>query len=178
MGNKILHTTEFSSKQSVYRKIIETDLTSHKEKLIWRKVSGQASVDLELVRYLSPENWHHLLSQLNSIIEYNRTIPDPEEWLSIEGGLITVFEIFPHDFLNANGHYQPGGTFFYRSRLDNKKFSYSYSGTIVRVGNPKDQSSYRELNLQGFKATNTVNLGKLKLPRHAPAASFPELAAN
>lgn len=178
MGNKILHITEFCSKQSVYQKIIETDLTSHKEKLFWRKVEGRESVDLEIVRYLSPENWSHLLSQLNAIIEYNRSVPDPEEWLSIDGGLVSVFEIFPRDFVDANGHFQPGGTFFYRRLLNNRKYTYCYSGTIIRVGNPQDQSSYKELNLAGFKATNTVNLGKLKLPKHSPGTSFPELAIS
>ena len=103
MENKVSHIIEFNSKNSTYNKIVETDLTSGTETLLWKKENVRDLIILDKVRYLSPQEWACLLSQLNAIVEYNNSVSDPEEMVSVEGGLVTIFDIFPNEYKKASG---------------------------------------------------------------------------
>jgi len=160
MENKVSHIIEFNSKNSTYNKITETDVTTGTETLIWKKENVRELMILDKVRYLSPQEWACLLSQLNAIVEYNNSVSDPEEMVSVEGGLVTIFDIFPNDYKNASGNFLPGGTFFYRQKVSEDKYTFGYSGIVWRVGNPNIPKSYIELKSKDFNATNTVSLGR------------------
>jgi hypothetical protein len=117
-----------------------------------------------------------LLSQLNAIVEYNNSVSDPEEMVSVEGGLVTIFDIFPNDYKNASGNFLPGGTFFYRQKINENKYTFGYSGIIWRVGNPNIPKSYIELKSKDFSATNTVSLGRFgSTEKEAPKKETPGL---
>lgn len=181
MEQKIFHVTEFKSQNSTYSRTIRTDLLSKGvEDLTWKKESETEMLVLDEVRYLSPQDWSCLIDQLNPLIEYNQTVSDPEDRVSIEGGLVTVFDVFPKDYRHSNGNFLPGGVFFYRHKTGRDKYTYGYSGVIWRVGNPNIPKSYIELKPKDYKSTNTVKLGRFKEP--APqqtgiAASTPAPAA-
>ena len=101
--------------------------------------------------------------------------------VSVEGGLVTIFDIFPNDYKNASGNFLPGGTFFYRQKIDDGKYTFGYSGVVWRVGNPNIPKSYIELKSKDFSATNTVSLGrfgstKKETPKPAPKKEEPKLA--
>ncbi len=177
MEMKVSHITEFNSKNSTYTKIVETDIANGSEQLFWKKESVRESVILDKARYLAPKEWACLLSQLNAIIEYNNTVPDPDEMVSVEGGLVTIFDIFPNDYINSNGIYLPGGTFFFRQKQEQGKYIYGYSGLVWRVGNPNIPKSYIELKKKEFTATNTVSLGRFPAPK-APAQEAPRVPAQ
>jgi hypothetical protein len=171
MENKVSHVIEFNSKNSTYNKIVETDILTGNELLTWKKENVRECVALDKVRYLSPQEWSCLLSQLNAIIEYNNSVSDPEEMVSVEGGLVTIFDIFPNDYKNASGNFLPGGTFFYRQKNGNK-YTFSYSGIVWRVGNPNIPKSYIELKSKDFDATNTVTLGRFGPRKESPNAAL------
>lgn len=176
MENKVSHTIEFNSKNSTYNKITETDIANGTETLIWRKENVRELVILDKVRYLSPQEWACLLSQLNAIVEYNNSVSDPDEMVSVEGGLVTIFDIFPNDYKNGNGNFLPGGTFFYRQK-NGDKYTFGYSGIIWRVGNPNIPKSYIELKSKDFNATNTVSLGRFgSTKKETPKPATPKMA--
>ncbi len=172
--NKVSHVIEFSTKNSTYNKIVEADVLSGIDRLTWKKENVRECFVLEDVRYLSPPEWACLLRQINAIIEYNNNITDPEEMVSVEGGLVTIFDIFPNDYKNANGNFLPGGTLFYRYKNDEDKYVFGYSGIVWRVGNPNNPKSYIELKSKDFNATNTVTLGRFGAQNKEPA--MPKLA--
>jgi hypothetical protein len=176
MENKVSHVIEFNSKNSTYNKIVETDIANGSETLIWKKENVRELIILDKVRYLSPQEWACLLSQLNAIVEYNNSVSDPEEMVSVEGGLVTIFDIFPNDYKNASGNFLPGGTFFYRQKINENKYTFGYSGIIWRVGNPNIPKSYIELKSKDFSATNTVSLGRFgSTKKEAPEKETPRL---
>lgn len=179
MENKVSHIIEFNSKNSTYNKIVETDLTSGTETLLWKKENVRDLIILDKVRYLSPQEWTCLLSQLNAIVEYNNSVSDPEEMVSVEGGLVTIFDIFPNDYKNAGGNFLPGGTFFYRQKIGDDKYTFGYSGIIWRVGNPNIPKSYIELKSKDFNATNTVSLGRFgSTKKETPRTEAPKAASK
>lgn len=177
METKVSHITEFNSKNSTYTKIVEKDISTGVEELLWKKESVRECVLLDKARYLAPKEWSCLLSQLNAIIEYNNSVSDPDEMVSVEGGLITIFDIFPNDYINASGIYLPGGTFFFRQKVEEGKYIYGYSGLVWRVGNPNIPKSYIELKKKEFNATNTVSLGRFPAPKE-PAKEEPKVAVK
>lgn len=163
MEQKIFHVTEFKSQNSTYTRTIRTDLLSKGvEDLNWKKESEAEMLVLDEVRYLSPQDWTCLIDQLNPLIEYNKTVSNSEDRISIEGGLVTVFDVFPKDYRHSNGNFLPGGVFFYRHKTGRDKYTYGYSGVIWRVGNPNIPKSYIELKPKEYNSTNTVRLSNFK----------------
>jgi hypothetical protein len=162
MDKRVANLTEFKSHNSIYSRISKTNILNGKEDVQWKKETHKESFFVDKIRYLTPQDWTCLIGQLTPIIEYNNSIEDPEEWVSIEGGLVTVFEVFPRDYRNTNGIFLPGGVFFYRQKTDDGHYTYGYSGTILRVGNPNNPNSYIELKRKDYNVTNTVSLGVFK----------------
>jgi hypothetical protein len=169
MDKRVANITEFKSHNSTYSRVAKTNILNGKEDLQWKKECHNESYILDRIRYLSPQDWSCLIGQLMPIIEYNSSVENPEEWVSIEGGLVTVFDVFPKDYRNTNGIFLPGGIFFYRQKIDNEKFVYGYSGLVVRVGNPNNPNSYIELKRKDYNVTNTVSLGVFKQKNDTPA---------